>query len=98
MDYITVPFDRFDHEANKNLTLKDYDIHAHFVTRSIHESDLPYHKKIDALMLIDMYRFWITQGNHVSSNIGRVNYMVRSLILQEKEPFNRIINKKEEEC
>lgn len=91
--YDKVPFNQFDHEANKKLTLKDYDIHAHFVTRMIYESDLPYDKKMDALMIIDMYRFWITQGNFVSSNIGRVNYMVRSLILKEEKPYNRIILK-----
>ena len=91
--YDKVPFDQFDHEANKKLTLKDYDIHAHYVINKIHKSDLSLKEKNDALMMIEAYRFWIVTGNFVSSNIARVNYMVRNLILKEEEPFNRIIIK-----
>ena len=87
-NWVFVPFNGID---EKGLTLKDYDIHCTYVSRRVAESDkISDKQKVDAFMFMNTFRFWIIQGNFVSSNIRRVNHMVRRAILQEENPYNLV--------
>lgn len=87
-DWVFIPLNEIN---EKELTLKDYDIHCTYVSRKIADSDnLTDKQKIDALMFMNVFRFWIIQGNFVRSNIRRVNQMVRRAILQEENPYNLV--------
>lgn len=73
--------------TEKELTLKDYDIHTVYVSYKVNNSDLPLNRKIDAFMFMNVFRSMILDGNFVKSNIRRVNTMVRRVILEEDKPY-----------
>jgi len=72
---------------DEKLTLRDYDIHTVYVSRRLWDSDLPDKTKLEYFMFMNSFRGMILDGNFVSSNIRRVNHIVRRNIPGEKEPF-----------